>query len=58
MKKILSLLVILGISSTVFAGISQNAFAATPGDMLGVEGNGSPSSPGGLNLVDQTDGSP
>ena len=57
MKKILSLLIILGISSTIFPGMPQNAFAATPGDMLGVEGNGSDGTKGGLNLVDQTDGS-
>jgi len=50
----LALVLVAGLGTPAFAGPSP---VPVPGDMYGVEGNGSPSTPGGLNLVDQSDAS-
>ena len=41
----------------LIAGLASPAFSATPGDMYGVEGNGSPGNNGALHIVDQNDAS-
>jgi len=50
----LALVLVAGLGTPAFAGPPP---VPVPGNMYGVEGNGSPVTPGGLNLVDQTDAS-
>jgi len=53
MKGLFTILVML----ILISGMISPVYAPTPGTLYGVEGNGSPGTPGGLNIVDQTDGS-
>ncbi len=50
----LALVLIAGLGTPAFAGPPP---VPAPGNMIGVEGNGSPGTPGALNIVDQNDGS-
>jgi len=50
----LVLVLVAGLGTPAFAGPPP---VPLPGDMIGVEGNGSPGTPGALNIVDQIDGS-
>ncbi len=53
MKGLFTILVML----ILISGMISPVYAPTPETLYGVEGNGSSGTPGGLNIVDQTDGS-